>query len=25
LKDIFLGRTTEWLVGQVDLGILVAR
>jgi nucleotide-binding universal stress UspA family protein len=25
LKDMFLGRTTEWLVGQVDLGILVAR
>lgn len=25
LKDIFLGRTTEWLVGKVDMGILVAR
>jgi nucleotide-binding universal stress UspA family protein len=25
LKDIFLGRTTEWLIGQVDMGILVAR
>jgi nucleotide-binding universal stress UspA family protein len=25
IKDMFLGRTTEWLVGQVDMGILVAR
>jgi nucleotide-binding universal stress UspA family protein len=25
IKDIFLGRTTEWLVGHVDMGILVAR
>ncbi len=25
LKDIFLGRTTEWLVGGVNLGLLVAR
>lgn len=25
LKDIFLGRTTEWLIGRVDLGMLVAR
>jgi nucleotide-binding universal stress UspA family protein len=25
LKDIFLGRTTEWLVRQVDMATLVAR
>jgi nucleotide-binding universal stress UspA family protein len=25
LKDVLLGRTTEWLVGQVDFAILVAR
>lgn len=25
IKDIFLGRTTEWLVGHVDIGVLVAR
>ena len=25
LKDTFLGRTTEWLIGNVDLGILAAR
>jgi len=25
LKDIFLGRTTEWLVGKLDMAILVAR
>ncbi len=25
LKDIFLGRTTEWLLGTLDIAILVAR
>jgi nucleotide-binding universal stress UspA family protein len=25
LKDVFLGRTTEWLLGSVDLALLVAR
>ena len=25
LKDTFLGRTTEWLIGKVDMGLLVAR
>lgn len=25
LRDVFLGRTTEWLVGSVSLGLLVAR
>jgi nucleotide-binding universal stress UspA family protein len=25
VKDVLLGRTTEWLVGQVDFAILVAR
>jgi nucleotide-binding universal stress UspA family protein len=25
LKDTLLGRTTEWLIGNVDLGILAAR
>ena len=25
VRDIFLGRTTEWMIGQVPIAILVAR